>query len=173
MPTQAELIDGVVRTLQLPSDYALGKLWGIPMQTMSGYRKERRPFDAYMCTRVAEALNKDPREIQALVELKKAPSGERRRYWEDLLRKRYGAASVGACIIALAAWSMLTAPIPSNAYSLGIMSNRRPRKTAYKRFYERRWYLTLSRFGRLGLRPKPVTGCRISQLPRPLAQPAP
>jgi transcriptional regulator with XRE-family HTH domain len=111
---QAKLLDAVLRRLNLPSDYALAKLWGLSPAHISQYRSGKHRFDDYALNRVAEALDKDPRELIAQRELSKNPTGERRAYWETLLKKRRGAASAGAytvaCIATSAIIGMLTAP---------------------------------------------------------------
>lgn len=95
---QATLLDQVLEKLDLPSDYALAKEWGLTTAGMSQYRTGKSRFDAYMLHRVAETLDKDPRELTAQRELSKEPTGERREYWETLLKKRSGALSGGAFI---------------------------------------------------------------------------
>jgi hypothetical protein len=128
------IIDEVRKALQLPSDYALAKVWGIPIPTISGYRHGKM-MSAYFTMRAAEALDKDPRELIAERELAGAKNDIVRRYWETLVRKRFGVASVGACTAvctAIFAVIGLTIPYDAEATSLRtekrllvIMSNRR------------------------------------------------
>lgn len=96
MKTEAALLNEVLKRLELPSDYALAKEWGLSSGALGHYRSNRRSFDPYMVNRVAEALDKDPREVQAAIELAREPIGVRRAYWETLLKKFVGAAGLGA-----------------------------------------------------------------------------
>jgi hypothetical protein len=99
---QAKLLDEVLRKTHLHTDYALAKAWGIGTNTMSQYRTGIRHFDTYALARVSEALDKDPRELMAIQALEKKPTGERRSWWETLLKKRFtawsGGASIAVCI---------------------------------------------------------------------------
>lgn len=115
---QAKLIDECRERLGVESDYALGKLWGVAQNSISQYRTGKRGFDDYMLHRVAETLDKDPRELTATRELDREPNGKRRSYWEKLLKKFSGATSVGGFIAACIAISAIVAsaiPTPTRA----------------------------------------------------------
>src|SRR5438094_70791 len=108
---QAKLIDDAKEALKITSDYALAKHWGLQPQHISRYRNGTNRFDDYAICRIAEALDKDPRELLAQRELSKEPSGERRSYWETLLKKLCGVSSVGACTAILIG---LPLPVPAH-----------------------------------------------------------
>lgn len=112
-----QLIDQVRSALDLPSDYALAKLWDIPIPTISGWRHGRDVSD-YFLVRAAETLDKDPRELIAIRELDKHPTGVKRWYWETLLRKLFGVASAGAFTAALTASFDIT---PNDATPINMM----------------------------------------------------
>jgi len=111
---QAKLIDEVLKRLDVPSDYALARRWGIAHNTVSQYRTGKRQFDAYMLNRVAEALDKDPRELLALQALANEPTGERRKWWETVLKKSNGATRLGVCTaLCIATSSIVAGAIPT------------------------------------------------------------
>lgn len=133
-----QLIDEVRDAMRLPSDYALCKEWDIPLSTMSAWRQGREVSD-YFLIRAAEALDKDPRELIALRELAKHPHGQKKVYWETLLRKLFGVVSAGACIAGSLASSDITpndtTPLHLNAPPRGMAPtagppNGAPRKIA-------------------------------------------
>jgi hypothetical protein len=139
-----KIIDAVRKKLDLPSDYALAKLWGVPIPTLSGYRHGKM-MSAYFTMRAAEALDKDPRELIAERELAAAKNKIVRTYWETLVRKPFGAASVGAytaVYTAIFAAIGLTTPYDVKATTrlieaqpVVIMSNRRRRRwSAFRAF---------------------------------------
>jgi hypothetical protein len=114
------IIDAIRKRLHLPSDYALAKLWGVPIPTISSYRHGKK-MSAYFTMRAAEALDKDPRELIAERELAGAKNDIVRGYWETLVRKRFGVASAGACTAvctAIFAAIGLTIPYDAEATSL-------------------------------------------------------
>ena len=90
----AKLIDDVRRALDLPSDYALAKAWGIPLATMSAWRHGRE-LSAYFTMRAAETLDQDPRELIAERELRKPLPDIVRHYWETLVKKHNGVLNAG------------------------------------------------------------------------------
>ena len=95
---QAPILDIAKTRLHVKSDYQLAKLWGLTPQHISQYRSGKNRFDSYVIHRISEALDKDPRELTAVIELSRKPAGERRVYWETILKRYAAAASVGAFI---------------------------------------------------------------------------
>jgi hypothetical protein len=94
---QAKMIDLAKRALGIESDYGLAKVWGITPQAVSLYRAGKSRFDPYAINRISEALDKDPRELTAMIELSRNPHGERKSFWETVLKKYAGAVKVGIC----------------------------------------------------------------------------
>jgi transcriptional regulator with XRE-family HTH domain len=92
---QAKMLDLAKKALGVESDNGLAKLWGLTSAHISQYRTGKNRFDAYAINRISEALDKDPRELTAMIELSRNPHGERRTFWETILKKFAGAASVG------------------------------------------------------------------------------
>ncbi len=92
---QAALLDQTLKRLNVKNDRALAKLWDIPQGSLSMYRHQKRLFEPYVLHKIAEALDLDPRQITARLELTHEKKPAKRAYWEELLKKPYGVMCIG------------------------------------------------------------------------------
>ena len=112
---QAQLLDRCLAALDLPSDYALAKQWGLTTACISQYRTGKNRIDDYALCRIAETLDLDPRQLMAERELSRKPHGPRRSYWEILRKKPCGAWRLGAFIAPYIVTSLTAMMLPTTA----------------------------------------------------------
>lgn len=77
------LVDAARSSTGSTTDYKLAQALEIPTQRISDYRSGKRIPDAYACTRLAQALKRDPLEIIAMVEANSAKNEAQRAFWRS------------------------------------------------------------------------------------------
>lgn len=107
--TQA-LLEEARQKLGGVTDYKLAQVMKLPRARISDYHHGRRQADAYVCTRIAEILEKDALEIIAAVEAENAKTEERRDYWRSF-RGTGRTAILGLVLSGMSAFSGLGSPI--------------------------------------------------------------
>lgn len=80
-------IDELKEKLHLESDYAVAKLLGIERQTMTKI-KQGEVLGAEKCTRIANALKRDPMEIIATAMAQKEKNKELKAIWIKLAKEK-------------------------------------------------------------------------------------
>lgn len=83
--TTIEYLDAVKAAKGISSDYALAKLLGFPLSSVSSYRTGRRFFDDDAALTVAQALNINPLIVIAAVNAERAKTPEMRARWLGLV----------------------------------------------------------------------------------------
>lgn len=79
-----DLLDAAGSSTDSATDYQLAQALEIPTQRISDYRLGRRIPDTYACTRLAQALKRDPLEIIAMIESNNAKNETQRAFWRSL-----------------------------------------------------------------------------------------
>ncbi len=87
MRTQKEYLQALKDRLKAPSWYAVSKATGIHQQTFYQYVKGIRFMDDHACFVVADALNIQPAEVIAAVNLEREKDLKKKEYWETILKK--------------------------------------------------------------------------------------
>lgn len=87
MKSTTEWLDAAKLRLDLPSDYALAKAFGVSRQAISLWRSGRQPLPDEMCLRVAEVVDADPFEVIASVRIERTNESEKRAVWMRALEK--------------------------------------------------------------------------------------
>jgi transcriptional regulator with XRE-family HTH domain len=85
--TTAEYLDAVKSALNLPSDYALAKYWGVSKQDISEYRAGKRTLGEDRAIAVAAILGIDPAEPLIASHAERAKSDQAREVWTALFDK--------------------------------------------------------------------------------------
>ncbi len=106
MKTTADWLDELKRKNNLPSDYSLAKLLGVPPQNISKYMSGQRALDPYMAVRVANMLEVDAIKVIASVESERTRDVNKKDFWRQ----------IAICIFAVAgAATGAIAPPPAQA----------------------------------------------------------
>lgn len=87
MKTTAEYLDAVKSALNLPSDYALAKYWGVSKQDVSEYRAGKRTLGEDRAIAVAAILGIDPAEPLIASHAERAKSDQAKEVWTALFNK--------------------------------------------------------------------------------------
>jgi predicted transcriptional regulator len=87
MKTTAEYLDAVKAKLELPSDYALAKYWGVSKQDISEYRAGKRTLGEDRAIAVAEILGIDPAEPLIASHAERAKSTQAKEVWTSLFER--------------------------------------------------------------------------------------
>jgi predicted transcriptional regulator len=87
MKTTANYLDAVKTALNLPSDYALAKYWGVSKQDISEYRAGKRTLGEDRAIAVAHILGIDPAEPLIASHAERAKSEAAREVWTALFNK--------------------------------------------------------------------------------------
>lgn len=77
------LLDSAAAALGARSDYHLAQLMELHKARISEIRSGKRMPDTYACTRIAQALGRDPMEIIAMVEAESAKNETQREFWRS------------------------------------------------------------------------------------------
>ena len=78
-----ELLDGCKLALGAKSDYQMAQMLEMNKGRISEFRSGKRVPDTYACTRMAQALKRDPLEIIAMVEANSAKNETQREFWRS------------------------------------------------------------------------------------------
>lgn len=78
-----ELLDDAARAIGARSDYHLAQLMELNKARISEFRSGKGTPDTYACTRIAQALGRDPMEIIAMVEAETAKNEQQREFWRS------------------------------------------------------------------------------------------
>lgn len=84
MKTTAEYLDAVKAALNLPSDYALAKHWGVSKQDVSEYRSGKRTLGEERAIAVAKILGINPAEPLIASHAERAKTDAAREVWTAL-----------------------------------------------------------------------------------------
>ena len=95
MNTTCDWLDAVKAKLQIKSDYALAKAWGLRTTRLSNYRSRRSFLDEEMVFKIADALDVDAAIILASVEAERAKRPQVKAAWERIAR------AISAAVFAL------------------------------------------------------------------------
>lgn len=90
MKTTAEYLDAVKAALNLPSDYALAKYWGVSKQDVSEYRAGKRTLGEDRAIAVAAILGIDPAEPLIASHAERAKSDQAKEVWTALFARIEG-----------------------------------------------------------------------------------
>lgn len=87
MTKTQELLENVREIMggQTVTDYRIAKELEIHGQAMKRMKEGTQPADAYICTRLALILERDPLEVIAEVEADRATTPERKRFWASFI----------------------------------------------------------------------------------------
>lgn len=78
-----DLLDQCCKALDARSDYHLAQLMELDRAVISEFRSGKRRPNTYACTRIAQALGRDPMEIIAMVEAESAKNEAQREFWRS------------------------------------------------------------------------------------------
>ena len=78
-----DLLDRCSEALAARSDYHLAQLLELNKSRICEYRSGKSKPDTYACTRIAQALGRDPLEIIAMIEAESAKSEVQRDFWKS------------------------------------------------------------------------------------------
>lgn len=111
----AKLLDQARAVSGLPSDYAIGKLFGVSSQAVSDWRHGRKYPGSLILFKLCILAKLEPAQVTAEIEAERAEKAgqvDQAGAWREVLRKLGGvAASVAGAVI------LSAAPTPSNASS--------------------------------------------------------
>jgi len=93
MPRSAYYLDLLKEKLNVQSDYALSKELNLSRAKISNFRTGFRAFDDVTLFKVAEALGINPAVIQADLNLEKAKTPEKKKFWKETYSKIAGTAA--------------------------------------------------------------------------------
>lgn len=108
-----ELIDQYKARLKIPSDYAAAKALGVSQSAMSNYRNSVSHADDRVCIVLAEALDLDPLQTIARVNVDRSRTEKDKAFW----RKYSSAAAVLLSIISVVYNAPMHASAPSRLQS--------------------------------------------------------
>lgn len=78
------VLDSIKSQQNLKSDYAIGKLLGISLPVISGWRHGKSLPDERMCKKLAHAAGIDPLVLAASMQAQRSKSDEARSLWEAI-----------------------------------------------------------------------------------------
>lgn len=106
MNTIDEIIDEAKKGIGVESDRQLALHIGLTPQSVNQWRKKTSSPDMYALMQLQKILQRDARELSAIIEAERAKTEERRGYWEDVKR----AFSKSALSIAVVAAATIALP---------------------------------------------------------------
>jgi predicted transcriptional regulator len=77
-----EWLDRAKEKLKIESDYRLAKIIGIGNTAISNIRKRNNGMDNYVASRIEDILEMERMTVIIDMELQKAKTEEKRRYWQ-------------------------------------------------------------------------------------------
>lgn len=128
------------------SDYHLAQLLELNRAMISEFRSGNRRPDTYACTRIAQALERDPMEIIAMVEAETAKNEAQREFWRSFkfsgMRNSIGLLLSGTLVFLGAGWPTgnAEAGISPSSHNGGLryMLRRLTQRRAARREQDRR-----------------------------------
>ncbi|MYM39643.1 hypothetical protein [Duganella qianjiadongensis] len=82
-----EYLDAVKAKLDLPSDYALAKLFGVVTSTIIAYRHGRSAFGIEVSMKVGEILGIDGHAVYADGQIERAKNAAQMDFWKGISEK--------------------------------------------------------------------------------------
>ena len=107
-----DLLEEAKSRANLPSDYALAKVLGIPQSIVTGWKKGKRHPSNEEAVKLATLAGLDEMRVIAEIELRTANSEKKKEFWKHYIESRGVTASI--CMTALAA-SIIFTPETANA----------------------------------------------------------
>lgn len=86
--TPSEYLDSAKSALEIESDYALAHRFDVLKQEISQVRKGKKPLNAYLAARVADATGRDVDSIIADIEAQTDKNEKRAAYWRNRLARK-------------------------------------------------------------------------------------
>ncbi|MBB5190726.1 transcriptional regulator with XRE-family HTH domain [Silvimonas terrae] len=86
MNTLDEILDEAVKMLGKESDRQLAIHMGVTPQSVSQWRKKISAPDMYALMQLQQILQRDARELSAIIEAERAKTEEKRGFWEGIKR---------------------------------------------------------------------------------------
>ena len=75
------------------SDYAISKIMGVSPSRISNYRRGVSQFDDEFTFKLADKLDINPAEIMAAINVERAKTDEKKKFWRAAFRKVHGTAA--------------------------------------------------------------------------------
>lgn len=114
------LLDDVMTKSGITTDYKLAQLLDLKRQKIFAMRSGSEKPNSYVCARLAQALDRDPMEIIAMVEAESAKSETQRAFWKSFkfsgMRNSLGVLLCGMSV-------SLGVALPGGNAEAGIMTN--------------------------------------------------
>jgi hypothetical protein len=82
-----EYLDAVKAKLDLPSDYALAKLFGVVTSTIIAYRNGRSAFGIEVSMQIGEILGIDGHKVYADGQIERAKNSAQSDFWKSISEK--------------------------------------------------------------------------------------